>query len=103
MHPNKIRERLTKGDREIETDTQRRDRWNQSHRTRERQERVKMTIETVPEGKTEQRGDREPEDKEQKNSAGLLWWGSVVKNLPANAGDSGLIPDLGRSHMLSSN
>ena len=26
--------------------------------------------------------------------------GSVVKNLPANAGDTGLIPDLGRSHML---
>ena len=25
--------------------------------------------------------------------------GAVVKNLPANAGDSGSIPDLGRSHM----
>ena len=25
--------------------------------------------------------------------------GSVVKNLPANAGDMGSIPDLGRSHM----
>ena len=29
--------------------------------------------------------------------------GSVVKNLPANAGDTGSIPDLGRSHMLRSN
>ena len=29
--------------------------------------------------------------------------GSVVKNLPANAGDMGLIPDLGRSPMLWSN
>ena len=27
----------------------------------------------------------------------------VVKNLPANPGDTGLIPDLGRSHMLRSN
>ena len=26
--------------------------------------------------------------------------GSVVKNLPPNAGDTGLIPDLGRSHVL---
>ena len=29
--------------------------------------------------------------------------GPVVKNLPANAGDTGLILDLGRSHMLQSN
>ena len=29
--------------------------------------------------------------------------GSVVKNPPANAGDVGLIPDLGRSHMSQSN
>ena len=29
--------------------------------------------------------------------------GSVVKNPPANAGDMGLIPDLGRSHILHSN
>ena len=29
--------------------------------------------------------------------------GSVVKNSPANAGDSGSIPDLGRSHMPRSN
>ena len=29
--------------------------------------------------------------------------GSVVKNLPANAGDTGLIPDLGRYHMPLSN
>ena len=27
----------------------------------------------------------------------------VVKNRPANAGDTGSIPDLGRSHMLQSN
>ena len=26
--------------------------------------------------------------------------GSVVKNLSADAGDTGLIPDLGRAHML---
>ena len=31
---------------------------------------------------------------------GLGYSGSlVVKNLPANAGDTGLISDLGRSHM----
>ena len=29
--------------------------------------------------------------------------GSVVKNLPANEGDTDLIPDPGRSHMLKSN
>ena len=29
--------------------------------------------------------------------------GSVVKNLSANTGDTGLIPDLGRSHMPWSN
>ena len=29
--------------------------------------------------------------------------GLVVKNLPASAGDKGLIPDLGRFHMLWSN
>ena len=29
--------------------------------------------------------------------------GSVVKNLPANAGDMGSIPDLGRCHLLQSN
>ena len=29
--------------------------------------------------------------------------GSVVKNLPANTGDTGLIPDSGRSHMPRSN
>ena len=29
--------------------------------------------------------------------------GPVVKNLPANAGDTGTIPDLGRSHMLQGN
>ena len=29
--------------------------------------------------------------------------GAVVKNLPANAGDMGLSPGLGRSHMPQSN
>ena len=29
--------------------------------------------------------------------------GAVVKNLPANAGDTGSSPGLGRSHMLRSN
>ena len=29
--------------------------------------------------------------------------GTVVKNPPANAGDTGLIPGLGRSHILWSN
>ena len=29
--------------------------------------------------------------------------GTVVKNPPANAGDTGSIPGLGRSHMLRSN
>ena len=29
--------------------------------------------------------------------------GSVVKNLPANAGDTGSIPDLGRSHVPGGN
>ena len=28
---------------------------------------------------------------------GLSWWDSVVNNLPANAGDKGLIPGSGRS------
>ena len=29
--------------------------------------------------------------------------GAVAKNLPANAGDMGLSPGLGRSHMLQNN
>ena len=29
--------------------------------------------------------------------------GAVVESLPANAGDAGLSPGLGRSHMLRSN
>jgi len=32
----------------------------------------------------------------------FLSGGSVVKNLPAGAGDTGLIPRLGRSYMLQS-
>ena len=39
-----------------------------------------------------------------RNLYGVEIWdflgGSVIKNLPANAGDMGLIPALGRSHML---
>ena len=37
-----------------------------------------------------------------KNRMGLPWW-LMVKNLPANERDMGLIPDLGRSHMQWSN
>ena len=32
-----------------------------------------------------------------------LPWGSVVETLPANAGDTGLTPDLGRTHILWGN
>ena len=35
--------------------------------------------------------------------AGDFPGGAVVKNLPANEGDMGLIPGPGRSHMLRSN
>ena len=38
-----------------------------------------------------------------KNIPGGFPGGAVVKNLPANAGDTGLSPGLGRSHMLRSN
>ena len=38
-----------------------------------------------------------------KNRVKAFPGGSVVKNLPANAGDTASIPDLGRSHMLRSN
>ena len=34
---------------------------------------------------------------------GDFFGGTVVKNLPASAGDMGLIPGLGRSHMPRSN
>ena len=33
---------------------------------------------------------------------GLLWWLRVVKNLTANVGNTGSIPDLGRPQMLRS-
>ena len=36
----------------------------------------------------------------------IIWdfpGGTVAKNPPANAGDTGLIPGWGRSHMLQSN
>ena len=35
-----------------------------------------------------------------KQGTGGFPGGSVVKNLPASAGDTGSIPDTGRSHML---
>ena len=38
-----------------------------------------------------------------KNIPGGFPGGAVVKNLPANAGDTGLSPGLGRSHMPRSN
>ena len=39
-----------------------------------------------------------------KNRAtGSFLGGAVVENLPANAGDTGSSPGLGRSHMLRSN
>ena len=38
-----------------------------------------------------------------KNLCGGFPGGAVVKNPPANAGDTGLIPGPGRSHMLWSN
>ena len=39
----------------------------------------------------------------QKESCGDFPGGAVVENLPANAGDTGSIPGLGRSHMPRSN
>ena len=39
----------------------------------------------------------------QKESCRDFPGGTVVKNLPANAGDTGSSPGLGRSHMLRSN
>ena len=38
-----------------------------------------------------------------KNRYGGFPGGAVVKNLPANAGDTGSSPDTGRSHMPRSN
>ena len=38
-----------------------------------------------------------------KNERGDFPGGTVVKNLPANAGDMGSIPGLGRFHMPRSN
>ena len=38
-----------------------------------------------------------------KNQYGDFPGGGVVKNLPANAGDTGLSPGPGRSHMPQSN
>ena len=40
---------------------------------------------------------------DQKNKGMDLPGGPVVKNPPANAGDAGSIPGLGRCHMLQSN
>ena len=50
-------------------------------------------------GRTEERGD----EREIEGWGEGFPGGSVVKNLPADAGDTGLIPGLGRSHMLQSN
>ena len=41
--------------------------------------------------------------KKKKNNFQGLPGGPVVKNLPANAGDTGSVPRLGRSHMPRSN
>ena len=38
-----------------------------------------------------------------KSNSGGFRGGAVVENLPANAGDTGSSPGLGRSHMLRSN
>ena len=43
--------------------------------------------------------------KRKKKLSSKIYWrdfpgGAVVKNLPVNAGDTGLIPGPGRSHML---
>ena len=38
-----------------------------------------------------------------KEDVGGFPGGAMVENLPANAGDTGLSPGLGRSHMLWSN
>ena len=38
-----------------------------------------------------------------KSSHGGLPWGLMVKNTPANAGDTGSIHDQGRSHLAHSN
>ena len=37
-----------------------------------------------------------------KSTKGAFPGGAVVENLPANAGDTGSSPGLGRSHMLQS-
>ena len=41
--------------------------------------------------------------KKQKNKMKGFPGGAVVENLPANAGDTGSSPGLGRSHVLRSN
>ena len=38
-----------------------------------------------------------------RKEAGNLLGGPMVKNLPANAGNTGSVPDLGRFHRLWSN
>ena len=43
------------------------------------------------------------EGEKEKIYIGLPWWGSVVKNPPANAEDTGSIPGPGRSPILCSN
>ena len=48
---------------------------------------------------------RKQQKKKKKKEISLMGFpgDSLVKNPPANAGDTGLIPDLGRSHMSQSN
>ena len=41
--------------------------------------------------------------KNKQNKTGDFPGGAVVKNLPANAGDTGSTPDLGRSHIKKKN
>ena len=49
------------------------------------------------------KGNRVQKDYTTKKSQGGFPGGAVVKNPPADAGDMGLIPGPGRSHMLRRN
>ena len=53
--------------------------------------------------KKERKKERKKRGKEGRKEEKDFPGGAVVKNLPANAGDMGLSPDPGRSHMLRSN
>ena len=59
--------------------------------------------EDLQDGGGVRRGDHLPPHKYIKNAfTGGFPGGAVVENLPANAGDTGSSPGLGRSHMLRS-